>query len=94
LLLSIVKKFIRSIFIKISKYIVIIYRYQVNYESIKLNAETVYEFIYDIVYLFANNRYQVNYESIKLNAETVYEFIYDDVIINGVYKFKNIDSLK
>lgn len=46
------------------------------------------------VYLFANNRYLVNYEFIKLNSETVYEFIYDDVIINGVYKFKNIDSLK
>jgi hypothetical protein len=46
------------------------------------------------VYLFANNRYQVNYENIKLNAETVYEFNYDDVIINGVYKFKNTDSLK
>jgi hypothetical protein len=46
------------------------------------------------VYFFVNNRYQINYDLIKSNSDTVYEFIYNDIIINGVYKYKNVNSMK
>lgn len=46
------------------------------------------------VYFFVNNRYEINYNIIKSNSDTVYEFIYNNVIINGVYKYKNINLLK
>ena len=46
------------------------------------------------IYIFVNNRFNPNYELIKNNAETVYELIINGVIINGVYKFKDISSFR
>jgi len=46
------------------------------------------------IYFFVNNRFNPNYELIKNNAETIYELIISGVIINGVYKFKDISSFR
>ena len=46
------------------------------------------------IYIFVNNRFNPNYELIKNNAETIHELIIDGVIINGVYKFKDLSNYK
>ena len=44
------------------------------------------------IYIFINNRFNPNYELIKKNAEIIHELIINGVIINGVYKFKDLSS--
>ena len=42
------------------------------------------------MYYFVNNRFEPNYSFIKSNSKIIYELIVDDVIINGVYEFKDL----
>ena len=45
------------------------------------------------IYYFLNNRDKIDYEKINKYSDVVFEFIFNGVLINGVYKFDNIDDL-
>ena len=49
-----------------------------------------WEFFFVALYYFVNNRFEPNYSFIKSNSKIIYELIVDDVIINGVYEFKDL----
>ena len=44
------------------------------------------------LYFFVLNRYHPPYDIIKKKSETIYEYKIDNVVINGVYEFKNIND--
>ena len=45
------------------------------------------------VYFFLNNRDKIKYDKIRKYSDTIYEFVLNDVLINGVYKFNNVENL-
>ena len=45
------------------------------------------------IYYFINNRDKIDYDKINKHSDVVFEFIFNGVLINGVYKFDNVDNL-
>ena len=44
------------------------------------------------IYFFLNNRHNPNYDLLKKYADTIFEIVDTDVIINGVYRFQDLDT--